>query len=723
MIVFTENYFHLSTENSSYIIRILPDGMLNHCYYGSKISETRLDFYNLYQPFDYTAPYTIGDKVTTIDALPHEFPFQGRGLYRTPAAVIENFSGRAVNQFIYISHKIYEGAPALAGLPHLDKNTKDCQTLEIILKDIITDVKVHLFYAVFEQTDVIARHSVVENSTENDVKIQNIMSLIFDFEDSDFELVTLYGRWANERTAERYDLHRGNTIISSTRGSIGHQTCPFAALVRKDTTEDFGEAYGLSLIYSGDFEIGAQIGQFDGVRLYAGLNRETFSWSLKSGESFVTPQAVITYSNKGIGQMSRNFHNMCRSHLGACALGKKHPIVLNLWEAFYFDVEEQKVLDSIDSAKELGIDTLVVDDGWFGTRHDETSSLGDWLVNKQKFPNGFEHISKRCKEAGLKLGLWFEPEVISPNSELYRKHPNWCVHIDGIDPVKSRSELVLDFSCEDVVDGVYEIISDVLRKYDISYMKWDMNRNMTDNGSVLLGSKRQYEHSHRHMLGVYSLMKRFNDEFPDIFFEGSAGGGGRFDFGMLYYMPQLWTSDNSDAIGRLDIQHGTSMLFPPEAISCHVSECPNHQTGRVTPIETRENVAQLFSFGYELNINKFTKETREIVKKQIAKHRLLDEWLPKSSFYRILSPLENDACAWQAVSSDKSQSAVLFAVKLTRPRLLGRYLRLKGLDPNKRYSVKPLDITANGDVLMNAGIPINEEYPDFGSTLFEINEV
>lgn len=698
MIVFEENYFHLSTENSSYIIKVLPDGILNHCYYGSKISETHLDYYNLYKSFDYTASYMIGDIITTIDALPQEFPFQGRGDYRTPAAVIENYSGRYVNQFVYVSHRISKGAPALTGLPHLDKNTESCETLEIVLKDIITEVNIHLFYTVFEQSDIIARHTVVENSTENNVKIKNVMSLIFDFEDSDFQLLTLYGRWANERTVERYDLHHGNSIISSTRGSTGHHTCPFAALVRKDTTEDYGEAYGLSLIYSGDFEIGAQVGQFDSVRFYAGLNRDTFSWNLKAGESFVTPQAVITYSNKGIGQMSRNFHNMCRKHLGACAIGKNHPIVLNLWEAFYFDIDEQKVLDSIDSAKELGIDTIVIDDGWFGKRQDDTSSLGDWFVNKDKFPNGFEHISNCCKKAGVKLGLWFEPEVISPNSELFKQKPNCHIHIDGIDSVKSRNELMLDFSCADVVDMVYEKISDILKKYDISYVKWDMNRNITDNGSLLLGSKRQSEHSHRHMLGVYSLMKRFNEEFPDIFFEGSAGGGGRFDLGILYYMPQIWTSDNSDAIGRLDIQYGTSMLFPSEVISCHISECPNHQTGRVTPIETRENVAQLFSFGYELNINKFTEDTKEIIKKQIKRHREFDEWLDNSKFYRLLSPLEGDLCAWQAVSEDMRRSAVFYAVKLTKARLLGKYLRLKGLDENKRYNVQPLDITVNGDI-------------------------
>lgn len=725
MILFNNNTFHLSTKNSSYIMEILSDGVLRHCYYGRRISNENMDHYNLYTAcgYDYTAPYTINDKITTMDALSQECPSCGRGDYRSPAVVIENEDGRRVNDYKYSSHSIYQGASKLKGLPHLDTDTNEVQTLEIVMIDLVSNANVHLFYSVFEDSDIIARHIEVRNNTEKSIKVCNIMSLSLDFEECDFEMLSLYGRWANERTYERYSLHHGKSVISSKRGSIGHQTCPFAALVRNNTDESFGEAYGVTLIYSGNFEIGAEVGQFDNIRLFAGINREDFSWELEKGECFVSPQALLTYSHEGLGKMSQNFHNICRKHLGACAAPKKHPIVLNLWEAFYFNVTEQDVLRTIDAAHDFGVDTLVLDDGWFGKRESELTSLGDWYINTDKFPGGFDKIINCCKENGLKFGLWFEPEVISPESELFKKHPDWCIHIDGLSPIKSRSEYVLDLSRAEVVDAVYDMISDVLRKNDISYLKWDMNRNITDGGSYTLDADNQGEHSHRYILGVYDLMRRFKEEFPDVFFEGSAGGGGRMDFGILYYMPQIWASDNTDAIGRLSIQYGTSMLFPPEAISCHVSQCPNHQTGRTTPFETRGNVAQLFSFGYELDPNNLSAELKELLKIQIAKHREYETWLGEALFYRLKDPSKSRACAWQSVSADKTLSAVIYVTKFTSPKNIGEYLRLKGLDGNKKYKVMPLDIVASGDTLMYAGLPIKEQYHDFDSLLFELSEV
>lgn len=725
MIVFKGNYFYITTKNSSYIIKLLPDGTLSHCYYGKRISNENMDYYNLYtdEGYDYTAPYMIDNKKSTMDALPQEYPSCGRGDYRSPAAVIENADGRSVNDFKYFSHYIHKGAPYVQGLPHLDAFTDSSQTLEIVLKDLISGADVHLFYAVFEDIDIIARHTVIENNTEKAIRLSNVMSLSIDFEFSDFDMISLYGRWANERTPERYPLHHGKTVISSSRGATGHHSCPFAALVKKNTDEEFGEAYGISLIYSGNFEIGAQIGQFGGTRVYAGINREGFSWKLSKGESFVSPQAVITYSSQGIGKMSGNFHEMCRKHLGACAYHKKHPIVLNLWEAFYFDVSEEKLLSTIDAASELGVDTLVLDDGWFGKRESESTSLGDWFVNTEKFPNGLDKIIQQCRTKGLEFGLWFEPEAISTQSEIFKNHPDWCIHIDGVAPIESRSELLLDFSRKEVVDAVYEKISAILKQYDITYVKWDMNRNITDNGSSSLPNWLQGEHSHRYILGVYSLMQRLKNEFPNIFFEGSAGGGGRFDFGILYYMPQIWTSDNTDAIGRLQIQHGTSLVFPPESISCHISDCPNHQTGRVTPLKTRADVAQIFSFGYELNPNNIPPELKENVVAHVNKHRELSFWLGESKFYRLKDPSKGESCAWQSVSSDKTKSVVVYVTKLTNPKKPGEYLCLKGLDKTKKYRVLPLDIVAFGDTLMYGGLPIKEQYRDFESILFEIFEV
>ena len=722
MITHNNNTFYITTENSSYIMRILPDGILSHIYYGKQMEEENMDFYNLYIPFDYAAAHRVGDSITTLDALPQEFSGQGRGDYRVPAAVIKNNDGRAVNDFRYESYKIHKGTPQISEMPHLDVNTEKAETLEIVLKDIVSGVKAHLFYAVFYDIDIIARHTVIENCTDKTVTVDKITSATLDFEDNDFDMLSLYGRWANERTVERHPLFHGKTVIGSNRGASGHQSNPFAALARKDTTEDNGEVYGMSLVYSGNFEIGADAGQFGGTRFYAGLG-EDFSWELCGGESFVSPQVILTYSSEGFTKMSHNFHTVCRNHLGACATQKKHPILLNLWEAFYFEVDEQKAITAINAAKNFGIDTVVLDDGWFGKRNGEETSMGDWFVNKEKFPNGLEGIINCCKSNNLKFGLWFEPEMVGPDSDLYLAHPDWCIHIDGVEPIKSRSEYILDLSREEVVEYVYETISALLKKYDISYIKWDMNRNMTDNGSAWLSKYRQGEHAHRYILGVYKLMEKFRKNFPNVFFEGCAGGGGRYDFGILYYMPQIWASDNSDAIERLRIQHGTSFVYPPETMSAHVSECPNHQTGRISPFETRGNVAQLFSFGYEFNPTKMIETEINQINEQIEKHKQLEKWLLDAKFYRLIDPAKSDDCAWQAVSTDKKNSAVVYVTQITKPKKLGRYLRFKGLDQNKKYRVEPLGITVSGELLMNAGIPIKNQPLDFESLFFEITQV
>ncbi len=725
MIVFSQNYFYINTNNSSYIMQIMPDGILRHCYYGKKIKNHNMDYFNLYTSlgFDYTAPYNSNNEITTMDALSQECPSCGRGDYRSPSVIIENSNGRNINEYKYLSHTVYSGVPVIAGMPHLESDNDSAETLEIVMKDFVSGVQLHLYYTVFDEIDIIARHIKIENITDETVFINKAMSMSLDFENNDFKMLSLYGKWANERCNETYDLHHGETIISSTRGATGHSSCPFAALVGENVSEEHGEVYAVSLIYSGNFKISAQIGQFDTTRFSAGINDDNFSWELKPGEDFSTPQAVLTYSYKGLGQMSRNFHELCRNHLGASAEKRKHPIVLNMWEAFYFEVTEQKAINTINAASDFGIDTLVLDDGWFGKRESELTSLGDWYVNTDKFPNGLSKLTNLCKDNGLNFGLWFEPEVISPESELYKKHPDWCIHLDGISPVKSRSEYLLDLSRSEVVDAVYAMISQILSEYDISYVKWDMNRNMTDNGSSHLGVRNQGEHAHRYILGVYSLMQRLRNAFPAVFFEGSAGGGGRFDFGMLYYMHQIWTSDNTDAMQRMNIQYGTSLLFPPEVQSCHVSDCPNHQTGRITPFKSRADVAQLFSFGYEFDPNVLNAEQKELLITQTAKHRKLEKWIYDATFYRLKKPWKNESSAWQMVSSDKKHSAVVYATRLTNPKKVGEYLKVTGLDKDKSYRVLPYDITVNGSTLMYAGLPIKEQYNDFTTLFFDIEEV
>lgn len=703
-------------------MKTLKDGMLVHTYYGKKIKEQNVDFYNMNIHYTYDPAYNADGEQTVRSALSQEFSGRGRGDYRVPAAVIKDSDGRAVNDFRYESYRIFKGIAEMDGMPHLDVNTAEAETLEIVLSDIVSGAKAHLFYVVFSDIDIIARHTVIENNTDKEVTIDSINSAVIDFTDSDFDMLSLYGRWANERTVERHPLFHGKTVLSSGRGASGNHSNPFAALARKDTTEDSGEVYAMALVYSGNFEIGADASQFGNTRFYAGMGGD-FSWQLKSGESFVSPQAILTYSCEGFTKMSHNFHSACRNHLGACAIQKKHPILLNLWEAFYFEVDEQKAITAINAAKNFGIDTVVLDDGWFGKRNSDKDSMGDWFVNKEKFPNGLQGIINCCKENNLKFGLWFEPEMVAPDSDLFRAHPDWCIHIDGVEPIKSRYEYILDLSRDEVCEYVYNTIADILKNNDISYIKWDMNRNMTDNGSAWLGKGRQGEHAHRYILGVYKLMEKFRKNFPNIFFEGCAGGGGRYDFGILYYMPQIWASDNSDAIARLKIQHGTSFVYPPETISAHVSECPNHQTGRITPFETRGNVAQLFSFGYEFNPTKMSEAEVKQINEQIKKHRQLEEWLPNAEFYRLIDPKGAEDCAWQAVSEDKKKSVAVYTAQLTQAEKPGKFLRLKGLEGDEKYLVEPYGIIAYGDLLMNAGVPIKKRLMDFESVLLEINQI
>lgn len=722
MIKVDENYFHLVTANSSYVIRILPNKTLNHCYYGKRISNTDLDNHHLFMSHDYTAPVDIGDNISTLDAIPQECPSFGRGDYRTPAVVIENDDGRMVSEFKYSKFRHFSGVAPIQGMPYLDHNTDNVETLEIVLKDIVTGVSVHLFYSVFEDIDIIARHTYIQNRSGKNLTIRKAMSASFDFESSDFDLVTLSGRWACERSVERLQLRHGKTTVSSTRGATGHISSPFAALVQKKADENYGEVYAMTLVYSGNFEIGIDVGQFGGARFFGGINSENFSWKLCNGEEFVTPQALLTYSSDGFGKMSQNYHNVCRRHLGVCAQNKKHPVVLNLWEAFYFDVTEEAVLNSIRSVKNTGIDTIVLDDGWFGKRKSDESSLGDWFINKEKFPNGFDAVISECKACGLKFGLWFEPEMISEDSELYRMHPDWCIRLPNVNPVKSRNELVLDMSRPEVADAVYKMMSKVIKENSVSYIKWDMNRNITDCGSISLEPDRQGELFHRYILGVYSLMERLTKKYPNVFFEGCAGGGGRFDFGILYYMPQIWTSDNSDAIARLKIQHGTSYIFPPETMSAHVSACPNHQTGRTTSLDTRGNVAQLFSFGYEFDPCAIPLEMRKAVIEQVERHREYEKWLYTADFYR-LRDTKNSGCCWQVVSEDKTRSAMLYAVGLCEANPCGEYVRLKGLDADKKYRIVQMNIEVTGDILMNIGLPLRNRFTDFDSVLLDIEKI
>lgn len=723
MILFNEanRTFYLETEKTSYIIRILENDMLYHCYFGNKIAADDMQYYNLFKFLDFASVFPVEGKYASLDAISQECPTSGRGDYRAPAVKVENEQGRAVNELKYKNHQIMEGKPVFEGMPQLCGTEQDCETLEIVLEDLVNGFETVLYYSVFEKENVIARRSVIRNCSNKTLKIVNAASICLDIQSQDLEMISLEGAWGRERHVERYSLHHGMTTIESRRGASSHQLNPFAALVSKNTNEDYGEVYATALVYSGDFKISAEKDHYGNTRFLAGLNPETFSWKLDTGESFVTPEALLVYSNEGLGGMSRAFHAVCRGYLGKSAdKSVKHPIVINNWEAMYFDITEEKLFQFITDCRGLGIDTMVLDDGWFGHRTSDNSSLGDWFVNRNRFPEGLHNVVKCCKENGMKFGIWFEPEMISRDSELYKAHPDWCIHAEGFEAVEARNQLVLDMSRKEICDAIYEQVAAILKEYDISYVKWDMNRHITDNGSASLVPECQGEHAHRYILGVYYLMERLVKDFPNVFFEGCSGGGGRFDFGILYYMPQIWTSDDSDAMERLKIQYGTSLVYPTSSMVAHVSACPNHQTGRITPFKSRGDVAQICNFGYELNVGLLSEEEKDMIKEQTAKHREIEELVMEGDFYRIHSPFDGNTCAWQLVSKDKKKSYAVFARVNAVPNYKPEYLRLKGLDAKQTYKVKQLDIAVKGSTLMNAGIPILIGSGDYKTMTFDI---
>ena len=714
--------FYLNTKSTSYVMRILPNGMLNHVYYGAGIPCDNISYYNLFRERAFSPICHIGNTVTSKDCIPQEYPTFGRGDYRRPAIEIEAAGGRRVCSLKYASHSIVKGKPKMERLPQLLADEAESETLTITLDDRVAGLSAVLYYTVFKNSDIIARRTEIVNNSGAPIRLNKAASANVDMLlKNDYDLINLNGAWGREFAIERVPLHHGITSCDSHRGATGHQQNPFIVLAEKNACEESGEVYGFALIYSSDFSMSLEKDQFNGIRVQMGINSFDFSWNLKPGETFATPEALMVYSGKGLTGMSHEFHGACRRYLGRSRTGlAKRRIVINNWEAMSYDFDAEKLKSFIKSCSGYGIDTFVLDDGWFGKRNSEDSSLGDWEVNSDKLPNGLSEIIETCRSNGLEFGLWIEPEMVSENSRLFSLHPDWCIHVKNRRTVKSRGQYVLDFSRPEVVDYIYGKISDILRHNDISYVKWDMNRNITDNGSDALPNGCQGEHSHRYILGVYDLMERLTGEFSDVLFEGCSGGGGRFDFGILYYMPQIWTSDDSDAIERTCIQYGSSLVYPPSAMSAHVSACPNHQTGRITPFKTRGDVAQLCNFGYELDISKLGEDEKELIKRQVAVHKSIEDLVETGDYYRLINPFEENTFAWEAVSRDKRKAYAVFVRKLSVPNDPGYFLRLRGLDGSLKYTVKELGITVSGAALMNAGIPILMKDMDYSSVTYTV---
>ncbi len=715
--------FLLNTENTSYGIAIVDDRYVEHLYYGAKLVETDIRYLLREDEAPFTPSVNKRETGAFLDFAPMEYPETGMGDYRESALCVRDTEGHRASELCYEGYEILAGKPALEGLPATWGEDSQCSTLKIFCRDSLLGMKVTLMYSVFQGSDALTRSVLIENEGEDPLYIEKVLSACLDMDDRNFEVLSLAGSWARERHIQRLPLGYGRQNVASFKGESSHQEHPFMALVTPGTTQDHGEVYGMNFVYSGNFIAQAEKSQFDSVRMTMGIHPEGFTWKLEPGEKFTAPEVVMVYSAEGLGRMTRTFHDLYREHLiRSPYLHEKRPILINNWEATYFDFDEKKLLEIAKDASELGIEMLVMDDGWFGKRSLDDSSLGDWYVNEEKIKGGLHELVENVKKLGMKFGIWIEPEMISPESELYRKHPDWALQIPGRDITQSRAQYVLDFSREEVVDGIYEMIADVLRSADISYVKWDMNRQLSTLGSYALPADRQGELSHRYMLGVYRMQERLITDFPHLLLENCSGGGARFDAGMLYYSPQIWCSDDTDAIERLAIQEGTALIYPVSAMGAHVSVCPNHTVGRTTPFETRGDVALLGTFGYELDITKLSAEEKEQVKEQVRKYHKYNDLIREGDYYRLESASDNGFYdSWMIVEKDKSRALLFYVQMLARANTKSRFVRLAGLDSGKRYAVDGKEYA--GGTLMKAGLRIPSEFGDFKSRLIEIAEV
>lgn len=715
--------FLLDTENTSYGIAIVDDRYIEHLYYGRRLEDTDIRYLLREDEAPFTPSVNKRETGAFLDFAPMEYPETGMGDYRESALSVRSMQGHRASELCYEGYEIVAGKPALEGLPATWGKDSECSTLKIFCHDSLLGMKVTLMYSVFEGSDALTRSVIIENEGEEPVYIEKVLSACLDMDDRNFEVVSLVGSWARERHIQRLPLGYGRQNVASFKGESSHQEHPFMALVTPGTTQDHGEVYAMNFVYSGNFIAQAEKSQFDSVRMTMGIHPEGFTWKLEPGEKFTAPEVVMVYSAEGLGRMTRTFHDLYREHLiRSPYLHEKRPILINNWEATYFDFDEKKLLEIAKDASELGIEMLVMDDGWFGKRSFDDSSLGDWYVNEEKIKGGLHELVENVKKLGMKFGIWIEPEMISPESELYKKHPDWAIQIPGRDITQSRAQYVLDFSREEVVDGVYEMIADVLRSADISYVKWDMNRQLSTLGSYALPADRQGELSHRYMLGVYRMQERLITDFPHILLENCSGGGARFDAGMLYYSPQIWCSDDTDAIERLAIQEGTALIYPVSAMGAHVSVCPNHTVGRTTPFETRGDVALLGTFGYELDITKLSAEEKEQVKVQVGKYHKYNDLIREGDYYRLESAPDNGYYdSWMIVEKDKSRALLFYVQVLARANAKSRFVRLAGLDPERRYTVEGKVYA--GSTLMQAGVRVPSESGDFKSRLIEIAEV
>ncbi len=704
-----DRIFTLQTKNTTYQMQVDRYGFLLHLYYGKK-TDTCMDYLLTYYDRGFSGnPYDAGeDRTYSMDTLPQEFPCYGNGDFRSTAFAVENADGSMSCDLRYKSHKIFDGKYNLEGLPAVYASEEEAQTLEILMEDPVTGVKVVLLYGVLPAQDIITRSVSVKNESSGKIYLNKIESASLDFLYGDYELLTFYGRHAMERNVQRVPVVHGTQKIGSVRGTSSHQYNPMMILAEKETTEDKGNCYAMSFVYSGCFQGEVLKDQLNQTRMMLGLQEEAFRYPLETGEMFQAPEVILSYSSEGMNRLSQNLHHCIRQHICRGKYKEEiRPILINSWEAAYFDFTGDTIYELAKAAKEVNIDMLVMDDGWFGKRDDDNSGLGDWFVNEKKLGGTLGNLIKRINDLGVKFGIWIEPEMVSEDSDLYRKHPDWALTVPGRNPVRSRNQLVLDFSRKEVVDEIYDQICKVLDQGNIEYVKWDMNRSLMDVYSAT--TKDQGRVLHDYVLGLYDFLERLVQRYPNLLIEGCSGGGGRFDAGMMYYTPQIWCSDNTDAIDRLRIQYGTSFGYPVSVVGSHVSAVPNHQTGRKTPLHTRGVVAMSGTFGYELNLMKLSEEEKQEIREQIAEYKSYAPIIQNGLYYRLSNPTTEEICAWEFVHTDeKEQSKVLLNIvmQVIHGNMTVNYVKLQGLEETAVYREEKSGKRYTGAALMYGGMPL-----------------
>lgn len=708
-----DKIFTLHTRDTTYQMKVDGYGFLLHLYYGRR-TRGSMEYLLSYADRGFSGnPYDAGaDRTYSMDALPQELPCQGTGDYRSPAVIVKNADGSYGCDFRYRSHQIRKGKYRIPGLPAVYAGEDQAETLEINLEDPVTKVQVTLFYGVLPELDIITRSADIRNAGTGKLYLEKAQAACLDWLCGDYDLISFYGRHAMERNVQRVPVSHGACVIGSRRGTSSHQYNPLMILAGHETTEDAGSCYAMSFVYSGGFKGEVEKDQYDQTRALLGLPDERFSYPLAAGEVFHVPEVVLTYSSQGLARLSQNLHRCIRDYL--CRGKYKNaarPLLLNSWEASYFDLNGDMIYELAKEAADLGIEMLVMDDGWFGKRDDDNSGLGDWFVNEEKLGGSLKSLIDRINALGVKFGIWLEPEGINEDSELYRAHPDWVLSIPGRNPVRARNQLVLDFSRKEVVDYIFDAICKVLDQGNIEYVKWDMNRSLSDCYSR--GTSDQGRVMHDYVLGLYDFLERLVQRYPNMLVEGCSGGGGRFDAGMLYYTPQIWCSDNTDALDRVRIQYGTSFGYPVSAAGSHVSAVPNHQTGRLTPLRTRGITAMAGTFGYELDLRRLQAVEKEQIREQIQEYKQYEMLIRNGRYFRLTDPYKEAAGAWEFLSEDGSEILAGAVMQEVHGNMTVTYIRFKGLPSGCLYQEQKSGRIYASDALMEAGIPLPEQSGEY----------